>query len=510
MSRGTSAMWCGLAALAGLAGVLYVTPHGIGLSPDSLSYLGGARGILAGAGFSAPATGQAIAQHAPLYSWLLAFAALPSSDPPAAARRLSAIMFAINILLLAALARKACGRRPVWVGPLTALVALSAAPMWHIHLMAWSEPLFIALCLAAVWFFASYLAASPRSRLYAAAAATALAMLARYAGLSLWLALGTMLLFSRTRPIRRRWRDFVAFSIVSLVPFSLLLVRNYLEAGSATNRTAALHPVSRAQLQEGLATVSSWWMVPAGASGWIKAAVVAAVAAVCAAGLVSWSRSRREACTERPIGLPPAVTASAWSTAVYGAFLLLSISFVDANVPLDQRTLAPLFALLSVPAIFALYAGYTKTKRHLLRALSLAVAAVFIAGGWSASYPQLRASRAAGIGFHNVRWHNSGILRALRASPAAGPIYSNLPDGIAYWTGREAKRLPVRDSKMTRRPEPGYALEMERLRRDLAAGALLVYFHRTGSGLGAEVEALIRELALRPGSVHEDGIIYAR
>jgi len=502
---------CSAAALAGLAGVLYATPHGIGLSPDSLGYLGGARSLLAGAGFSAPATGRAITQHAPLYSWLLALAAFPSSDPAAAARWLSAIIFAVNILLLVLLVRAAFGDGPAWTGPLAGLLALSSAPMWHVHLMAWSEPLFIGLCLAAVWSFASHLAVSRKSRLYASAAATALAMLARYAGLSMWLALGTLLLFSKTGPMRRRLADLVGFSVVCLVPFLLLLVRNHLAGGSATNRTAAFHPVTRAQLHEGLATVSSWWMVPAAAPGWIKAAVVGAAGAACAAALVSWSRTRREsAAGHRRSGLPPAVTVSAWSAAAYGAFLLLSISIADANIPLDHRTLAPLLALLLAPCLFAWHALWTRAQRLPARALLLAAAALFVTGGWSASVPWLRESHAEGIGFNNVRWRNSDIVRALRASPAAGPIYSNAPDGIAYWTGREAKRIPARYSKMTRRPDPRFAQEMERLRRDLASGAILVYFRRIGAGSDAEVDALIRELELRPGSFHDDGIIYAR
>ena len=57
-------------AVAGVAGVLVATfRYGMGLTPDSVTYINGARSLSAGAGYTA--NGHAISDFPPGYSWML-------------------------------------------------------------------------------------------------------------------------------------------------------------------------------------------------------------------------------------------------------------------------------------------------------------------------------------------------------------------------------------------------------------------------------------------------------
>jgi hypothetical protein len=62
-----------LIMLAGFVAVLLATGRGVGVTPDSISYIGGARSLLAGDGFSMPGNvPMPITHFPPFYSLLLA------------------------------------------------------------------------------------------------------------------------------------------------------------------------------------------------------------------------------------------------------------------------------------------------------------------------------------------------------------------------------------------------------------------------------------------------------
>ncbi|HXF77113.1 MAG TPA: hypothetical protein VNN13_13520 [Methylomirabilota bacterium] len=85
----------GMIGLGGAAAVIAATPWGIGLSPDSAAYIGGARSLIEGMGFSLPTdsgTFAPIIHFPPLYSLLLGAAAIAGADPLSAARWFAALL----------------------------------------------------------------------------------------------------------------------------------------------------------------------------------------------------------------------------------------------------------------------------------------------------------------------------------------------------------------------------------------------------------------------------------
>ena len=493
--------------------LLLVTPYGVGLSPDSLTYLGAARNIESGRGFTMPPTDEPVAHLAPGYSLVLAAVGALGSGPLVAARWLSAALFGLNIFLIYQLGKNSLGEGWPAGGLIVAVAALAllARPLWEIHLMAWTEPLFIAFCLAALWALGSSLQTPGRLQLALAGVFLAGAILTRYAGLSVWAACLAGLVLIHRGSVRRRLLDASILSAISLLPFALWSARNLWEAGTATNRTIRFHPITWDRAHEGLSTVASWMLVPVQASGWVKLGVIGSFAAILLGGAAWWLTARRDPGRPSPVGgpVPPVVGLAGLCVLVYPLFLITSLSLVDANTPLDQRILSPLFIFALFPAIFGLGAWQRiLANRRFARLLPVACVAVFALSHGAWSYSLAAKSAREGIGFNGLRWRDAGLIQVLREIPAGQPVYSNSPDAVFFLTGREAKRLPTAFHAMTQAANPHYRAEMSRVGQELAAGGGLVYLDLGGASARLRVETLVRELHLVPRWNFAAGTLY--
>ncbi|NWG13818.1 MAG: hypothetical protein HXY20_09815 [Acidobacteria bacterium] len=505
----------GLLGAAGVVGILSASPHGIGLSPDSIVYVGGARNILAGNGFSMPPGNEPITHHAPLYPLVLAILGFGGLEPVQGARFLGALLFGLNILLIYKLATHVVGERtpiPAWIPIGVSGFTLFARPMWEIHLMAWSEPMFISLCLATVCVMAGYVRTLRRSWLLAGGLSISLSILTRYAGLSMWAACCLIVLFTGDRPIRRRLSDTFAFSDVSLAPFALWVGRNILAGGAATERSLVFHPIGPDHLREALVTAASWLLVPAQARGWTKAAALALVGAGMAAGIYLVFRQEHKNTSRAFLAVvPPVVKVAGICAAVYVLFLAFSISFVDGNIPLDQRILSPLFVMLLLCIAYGFYMWDQATgKPRVARALSAVLISAAILGNLESSSSLFKQSYIQGLGLNNLHWHHSELIRKLRELQVPGKIYSNSPPAIYYHAGKGASKIPVPFSKVTRRPNPYHQLQLSAMYKDMDHGGLLVLFDLGSIDSTLDAAGLVRDLKLSPFAVYADGAMYTR
>ena len=153
-------------AVMGGAIIVWATPWGVGLSPDSAIYIGGARSLSEMTGYSQPvdaSTYSPIVHYPPLYSASLAILGGLGLDLFQAARWLNTVLFGANAMLAGYVVFKATRRRG-WAVAAAALMA-TAFPLTQVHTMAWSEPLFIFLELCVWLFLLDYSRSlSPRNR----------------------------------------------------------------------------------------------------------------------------------------------------------------------------------------------------------------------------------------------------------------------------------------------------------------------------------------------------------
>lgn len=124
----------------------------------------------------------------------------------------------------------------------------------------------------------------------------------------------------------------VAFLAVAGSPLAAWIVRNLALAGSAAERPLAFHPVTLVKLGSALDTVSLW-LLPARLPTVLRFAAFLAFlgGALVAAALVA-SRDGRPAPHTRQ-QLLAFLKVTFVFVVIYGAVLVLSISFLDAHTP---------------------------------------------------------------------------------------------------------------------------------------------------------------------------------
>lgn len=257
-SRGVCAAASAL-ALIGAAILAVATRWGIGIYTDSVVYIGAARSILAGDGFQfLNDIGQLspVTQYPPGYPWLVALLAWTGLDPLDSARSISIFFCAGNSLLVAYIAFRSTASLGAML--LTLFLSFAAFPMVYINSQALSEPPFIFLTLLGFCFLARYLRESDAASIYWFALAVGLSCLVRYVGFAFGLTGAAVILFHGRDDWRKRFIDAATFSVLAAIPIVAWVVRNYLQAGNAVNRTFGFHLPALADLLPSIDTVGHW------------------------------------------------------------------------------------------------------------------------------------------------------------------------------------------------------------------------------------------------------------
>ncbi len=506
-----------LSALAVLGGVvlLLATHWGIGTSPDSIVYITGARSLLIGQGFSLPrgATFEPITHHAPLYSALLAAIGLVGLDPLEGARGLNVFLFGANILLIGLMIARVT-RSARWLPVLGSFLGLTSLTMLTVHVMAWTEPTFIFFSLLVFWLLTTYLENSKRSILVGAAFLLSLALLTRYAGMALVVTgvLG-LVLFSQ-KPFVKRLVDGLAFGLLSSLPLGLWLLRNKMVAGTAANRDLLFHPVGRTHLWQATDTISSWLLIPSTAPGWIKLSLWSGMVLLLVA-LLGWVYRQQKLQHGQSLltfatHLPVLVRLLLLFLIIYSAFLVVSISFLDANTPLDDRILSPVYVAGSILSMVLLHHLWGLIGQIRLLQVGVVIALlIFSAVYLFRGLETVRVSYLQGLGFSSLAWQQSELLAHVRRLPAGKPIFTNSPEAIYLYTDKPARPMPKKFFAADQQVNPNYQAALTDIKKELQNGGVIVYFNTlvgiTSLATKDELEAELQVCVLAHAS---DGTIY--
>ncbi len=445
-----------LPALVGVAAMLLVTRHGAYLSPDALSYVGTARSLVDGHGYTPPPGSPPIGNFPPLYPLVLAAVGAFGPDPLTAARFVNPIAFGLTIVAVGFLARRMTGSLPLAV--VAQLLVLGGVDFLMYHSAALSEPLFLLFGLLAL---AALARPKPRPLLVALAALlAAAACLTRYLGLAVIVA-GILALAAR-----RKWTAAAAFGVLALAPLAGWLAWVRGAEGRTTNRSAVLHGPTVDYFTRGARNASTWLFPQDLAWPW-RGSLAAAVVTLIA--VVAW-RTRATAAGDRR----PALVVAAFAAA-YLAALVADRSLFDVTGRLDHRFLMPLHAAAIALAVWALR-GVDLARSHVARlGLCALVGAQLVTGGLWVSDALGDPSARPG-GFTAPAWSSSEAIDQVRALPATRPVYTNEVDALYFHTGRVAMPVPEKRALLTGEPNPAYDTQLAAMADGMRSGGLLVYF----------------------------------
>lgn len=499
---GSALRWPYLALLALLGGLLvaFATPMGLNLfSGDGISYVEGARNILRGKGFCVgipPEPMEAITHFPPGYSILIACFGHFFSDIHTAARWCNVFCFAGCVWCLAMMLYRSTG------GKLTAaifggLLFATNATLLTMYCAPWSEAPFLFFELLASWLLIEGITSGGVACLGAAALCLGVTATIRYAGVA-WLGAGgiVLLIYARGGWLQRLLKA-CSFGALSSLPLAVVVVRNHMVAQSAMDRSVGAHFISFSHIKDALNTVASWflpWRFCSWPSGLIIVLALLAVAVILAA-----PRFRRLTEGLREPGMPLAVVLGVF-IAIYTAQMILAISFVEFDTPLDDRTLAPV--QVAVIALVALGA-FTRRNPMVARA-TVAGCALLLLLGVAKSVPFLKENRVNGGGFHSPLWQNDPLVKQIAALPAQTVLYSNKSERIYLLLNRSAKLVPEKLNKHTLQANPDLERQVAAMVDDLRANhGLLVYFPPPtkdvlyGTGVNSAPLPRLHELTLK-------------
>ncbi len=220
-------------ALLGMALILArQVNYGVGFHVDTPLYISVARHLLEGEGFVKLTNKELYVKFPPLYPMLLATASLFVFDPYAVAGPLNAAIFGLTIFVAGHYLRQRIHSRflILWA----CLAILLSSPLTSIAYTAMSEPLFILLVILSLLHTDSFLRQDKRTSLLWAAMLAALACLTRYIGLTLPMTIVPLILLQRNTVLVAKMKHIIAYTLISVSPVALWLLRNSLLSGRPT------------------------------------------------------------------------------------------------------------------------------------------------------------------------------------------------------------------------------------------------------------------------------------
>ena len=469
----------GAASLTALVGVCasvlmyWILAQGPGVSPDSTTYIEAARSLLEGNGFFVK--GEAMTHYPPVLPLLLGIVGWFShGDILLASRLIAAFLFGANLVLLG-FAVQMCTKHSLLATGCVILVFLFSAPVVLIHSMAWSEAPFISFSMAGFLLLAHHITRPSLSRLIMTSIMIGLAATTRYIGVVLFPTTALAIILLDKRSLKQRLTDILIISGLACLPLALWLIRNMLIARSATNRVFAFHPFNLNHAKRLIINTYDFFL-PISNSGWTKALIVgvAFTLFVVACGFLYRKMHITQSVTSISIVLPLILFIY---SVLYVAFLFVSVSFFDANTPVDHRILLPEFLALIVAATSVSWSlSEALNQRYVWYGF---VFLLLFSVSINASH-----TISTGVNIHNNGtgytsryWKESETMAYLLSVPESMTIYSNGPALIRFLAKKKAVMIPLKVIAETLKKNEDYQDQMDRMIRESKDGtALIAYF----------------------------------
>lgn len=461
--------------MAGCALIIWSTPYGAGISRDSITYIGGAESLISGQGYAF--MGSPISHYPPLYPMFLAAMSLPRENLAQAARLLNALLFGLNISLIAVGLYLIVGRNFFFITA-AALFCLSSGPLILLHTYAWSEPLFIAFSIASVIFLLQTRTKSRYHMLAISGFCLGFAMITRYVGVAfLPPALCLVFFAGENQPVPRRIRSALFYFVAACAPLGGMILRNAITTGSAANRGFAFHPIKVSQFFSDFHTVIINFFIPAPLPSEIKSCIFwLPTSLFIILGTISFQRWLKHR-NWRSIDIV-ITTTSLFFIVSYTLLLFLTISFVDASTSIDTRLLSPIFIILIMGGFSSLWFLSKELKKPAIIWFFLLLISISISMKVPDAARTVTSLRKDGRGYAARYWRNSETITFVNLLEDELKIYSNGIEAVYFLADRQATVLPEKQSRYSMKINQGYNEEMKALCSSVMEdGALLVYFN---------------------------------
>ncbi|HEX8883931.1 MAG TPA: hypothetical protein VF797_05535 [Noviherbaspirillum sp.] len=473
---------------------LYATqPLGLAISPDSVDYLAAARNLGLGRGFVGY-TGERMTSWPPLFPAILALFQQLGFSALGAARLLNALLWG-GTTLLAALWIASVTRSTVLALLAALWIALSPMLLYYAS-MLWSEPLFVALVVAALYALTRCLAVPTWTNVILAAVLAGAATQQRYAG-GIAVIVGTFGLMFLRRDVGflRRIPAAFVYGLIASVPTAIWLERNLRSSGTLTGERLPSIFGPREIITQSLSSIGET-VLPSSLQALNEVAGGVVLLAVVAAPLLVWLRRR----TDWPL-LVSSIVLSLF-VLVYTVFIMVVAE--RSNTCCVDRFLGVNTPLLAIQGAFLAHALLGLRALYLKRALAVAFLVAL-------SIPATRTMVATVRHATTYQSYHIGEIQAFKghALPPDALVYSNRPEvawveaGVDYV--QYSPMLGRYSSTMVSSTMPAFHAEMA---RNPGRPAFLVWFTEKGRDYLHTLEDIRREAQLQPLGEREGVMLF--
>ncbi|HVY74038.1 MAG TPA: hypothetical protein VG890_04365 [Puia sp.] len=430
-----------IAAAVGCGIILMFSKHsGIGVSPDSVTYISAARHLADSQGLRAFDDLPVVDFPAGYPVFLSLVSLITRVDPLLYGAILNALLFGLLIYLCGTMMNGFYHRSGWYKRILLACLVLSPAVL-EVYSMLWSETIFLLLLIFFMIAVRKYLIGLRLKWMVISAVLVALACVVRYAGIVLVLIGGFLILFEGRLSWGVRIRRVIYFGAISISLLALNLIRNELVTSLATGeRQRGTTPFFKNMEYFG-DVLCDWLLLDRNP---VRAVML--TSGVLCLFLLSmlWCYFRRkDRCRYE------------YTAAAVGFFyclFMLASATLSRYEQFTSRLLAPMFIPLVWCCSFWIPAIVDSSKRPLkilYTGLGLFIAALFLKIQLAADYETWDGVKDAGIpGYFEDPFPQSDIVRFIQHySPefrSGYRIYSNAGDAVYLFTGQAAHLLPQR------------------------------------------------------------------
>jgi hypothetical protein len=335
-----------------------------------------------------------------------------------------------------------------------------------------------------------------------AACSLVAAAMTRYIGTAVLLASVLCVFFFVGGTFKERLGRSAALGLITGLPISLWMYRNWRLTGAFTNRTFQVHPVDVDTLRSLLDVIFDW-VTARYLSHWVEGALlILFISGVLACAVLRISRS-----PQKPNRISKWVVLLVVFVSIYLAQLMVSLSFFDASTRINNRILSPVYLSIGL-MIFLTAASTDRKKINALLTVGLLVILVLC------SYPRMldqsmdivNSVRFDGAGFASAGWRDSELISFIRTRESAPIIVTNQAMAVRFLTDNPAIQIPERWDPVKDQERDDYRSELNAILSQLnSPNSYVVLFRQSDISVDQDLDWLVTFTLVFEG---ENGSIY--
>ena len=442
--------------------MLFITSkHNIGISPDSVAYIAGAKNIIQNKSlvvlFDDTGKNQLnlwfqkqegeiykVFPFPPLYPFILTIPKLLNIDFITGARYINAILFGLNILVITFFIKKNINSNLFTF--FMFLLILFSRDLIFVHSQAWSEPLLFFFGFSGLYFLVEYLKNPKLKFVISSGILISLGILARYEGITFVFTGILGILFFSNIKILRRILNVIIFSLISSLPVFLWILRER-PFNNKTIFEIRFHPPTLQNYKEVPLSVSSWLFSGRMPDNFRIILLILFFIFLITLFFIIFYKIRNDEKYNKELFILKIIVLFASFNVINFLVLLISKTFLNYEVILgNDRLISPMLISTLVIIILLLSLLFKVLKLNFLKYLFLSFICIMITINiFTCIYGnKIRSIYYEGQGYTNIYWNNSNTIKEVKNLPDDVLIYTNEPNSLYILANRNSIIFPVK------------------------------------------------------------------